>query len=104
MPAASNQALILGYSMGGFIGLRLLAAHPERVIRLAIAGVGANYLKDRITSPAARAALADALLVEDKERHHRSARQNVSRLRRSARQGPHRARRLHARDVAASSA
>jgi len=61
-----RQALILGYSMGGFIGLRLLAAHPERVIRLAVAGVGANYLKDDITSPAARAALADALLVDDK--------------------------------------
>jgi pimeloyl-ACP methyl ester carboxylesterase len=61
-----NQALILGYSMGGFIGLRLLAAHPERVTRLAIAGVGANYLKDGITSPAARSVLADALLVEDK--------------------------------------
>jgi pimeloyl-ACP methyl ester carboxylesterase len=61
-----GQARILGYSMGGFISLRLLAAHPDRVIKLAIAGVGANYLKDGITSPAARAALADALLVEDK--------------------------------------
>ncbi|HEX4028019.1 MAG TPA: alpha/beta fold hydrolase [Rhizomicrobium sp.] len=61
------RALILGYSMGGFIGLRLLAAHPDRVIRLAIAGVGANYLKDGITSPAARSALADALLVADKD-------------------------------------
>jgi len=61
-----TRALILGYSMGGFIGLRLLAAHPERVIKLAIAGVGANYLADRITSPEARSALADALLVEDK--------------------------------------
>jgi pimeloyl-ACP methyl ester carboxylesterase len=61
-----NQVLILGYSMGGFIGLRLLAAHPERVTRLVVAGVGANYLKDGITSPEARSALADALLVEDK--------------------------------------
>src|SRR5476651_1359552 len=52
-------ALVLGYSMGGFIGLRLLAAHPERVIKLAIAGVGENYLQDRITAPAARAALAE---------------------------------------------
>ena len=62
-----NQALILGYSMGGFIGLRLLAAHPERVTRLAVAGVGANYLKDAITSPAARSVLADALLTQDKD-------------------------------------
>ena len=45
----------------------MLAAHPDRVIKLAIAGVGANYLKDGITSPAARSALADALLVEDKD-------------------------------------
>jgi pimeloyl-ACP methyl ester carboxylesterase len=61
------RALVLGYSMGGFIGLRLLAAHPDRVIKLAIAGVGANYLKGGITSPAARATLADALLVADKD-------------------------------------
>jgi len=61
-----GQALILGYSMGGFIGLRLLAAHPDRVNKLAIAGVGANYLKGGITTAAARSVLADALLVEDK--------------------------------------
>lgn len=62
-----HQALILGYSMGGFIGLRLLAAWPERVIKLALGGVGASYLEDRITAPAARAALADALVTPDKE-------------------------------------
>src|SRR5471032_3586124 len=61
-----SSALVLGYSMGGFIGLRLLAAHPGRVIKLAIAGVGETYLQDRITSPEARAALADALLTDDK--------------------------------------
>jgi pimeloyl-ACP methyl ester carboxylesterase len=61
------DALVLGYSMGGFIGLRLLAAHPERVRKLAIAGVGETYLEDRITSPQARAALADALLTQDKD-------------------------------------
>ncbi|HKY19166.1 MAG TPA: alpha/beta hydrolase [Rhizomicrobium sp.] len=61
------QARILGYSMGGFIGLRLLAAHPERVVKLAIAGVGETYLQDRITAPQARAALADALLTADKD-------------------------------------
>lgn len=60
------RPLVLGYSMGGFIGLRLLAAYPDRVDRLAIAGVGANYLKGAITSPAARMALADALLTDDK--------------------------------------
>src|ERR1700684_2812264 len=51
-----SSALILGYSMGGFIGLRLLAAHPERVIKLAVSGMGESYLKNSITSPAARAA------------------------------------------------
>ncbi len=61
------HALVLGYSMGGFIGLRLLAAHPDRVVKLALGGVGANYLKGGITSPAARAMLAEALLVEDKD-------------------------------------
>jgi pimeloyl-ACP methyl ester carboxylesterase len=61
------DALILGYSMGGFIGLRLLAAHPGRVRKLAIAGVGETYLEDRITAPAARATLADALLTPDKD-------------------------------------
>jgi pimeloyl-ACP methyl ester carboxylesterase len=61
------EALILGYSMGGFIGLRLLAAHPERVRKLAIAGVGETYLQDRITAPGARSLLADALLTPDKD-------------------------------------
>lgn len=61
------QALILGYSMGGFIGLRLLASHPERVGKLAIAGVGETYLQDRITAPGARSVLADALLTPDKD-------------------------------------
>jgi pimeloyl-ACP methyl ester carboxylesterase len=62
-----SAALICGYSMGGFIGLRLLAAHPERVIKLALAGVGETYLRDDITSPQARAALADALTTQDKD-------------------------------------
>jgi pimeloyl-ACP methyl ester carboxylesterase len=62
-----GHALILGYSMGGFIGLRLLAAHPDRVTKLAIAGVGANYLNGGITAPPARSVLADALLEEDKD-------------------------------------
>ena len=62
-----SSALVLGYSMGGFIGLRLLAFFPQRVVKLAIAGVGETYLEDRITSPAARAVLADALLTPDKD-------------------------------------
>jgi pimeloyl-ACP methyl ester carboxylesterase len=60
-----TQPFVLGYSMGGFIGLRLLAAHPERVARLAIGGVGEHYLENRLSTPQARAALADALLHDD---------------------------------------
>lgn len=62
-----ERAFVCGYSMGGFIGLRLLAAHPGRVEKMAIAGVGENYLKESISSPLARAALADALLTNDKD-------------------------------------
>jgi pimeloyl-ACP methyl ester carboxylesterase len=65
--AGMEAALLCGYSMGGFIGLRLLASHPERIRKLAIAGVGENYLQESITSPQARTALADALLTEDKD-------------------------------------
>jgi pimeloyl-ACP methyl ester carboxylesterase len=66
MDAAGLDApFVCGYSMGGFIGLRLLAAHPDRVARLAVCGVGETYLQDRITSPEARAVLADALLTSD---------------------------------------
>ena len=65
--AGLGQALVCGYSMGGFIGLRLLDTHPERITRLALAGVGAHYLEDRITAPQARATLADALLTDDKD-------------------------------------
>lgn len=61
------SALVCGYSMGGFIGLRLLARHADRVAKLAVCGVGENYLKDSVTSPTARMALADALLTEDKD-------------------------------------
>jgi pimeloyl-ACP methyl ester carboxylesterase len=65
--AGLTDPFVLGYSMGGFIGLRLLAAHPERVRRLAIAGVGETYLEDAITAPQARSVLADALLTDDKD-------------------------------------
>jgi pimeloyl-ACP methyl ester carboxylesterase len=60
-------ALVLGYSMGGFIGLRLLASYPDRVLKLAIAGVGEHYLEGGVTAPQVRSRLADALLAERKE-------------------------------------
>jgi pimeloyl-ACP methyl ester carboxylesterase len=64
--AGVGQALLCGYSMGGFIGLRLAAAHPGRVVKLALAGVGAHYLHGpRISDPEARDSLAEALEMDD---------------------------------------
>jgi len=55
-----------GYSMGGFIGLRFTAAHPRRVTRLALCGVGEYYLRGpRISDPGARDTLAEALETDD---------------------------------------
>jgi pimeloyl-ACP methyl ester carboxylesterase len=66
--AGLGRAFVLGYSMGGFIGLRLAAAHSDRVVKLAVAGVGSHYLDDlRIDAPDSRARLADALLAPDKD-------------------------------------
>jgi pimeloyl-ACP methyl ester carboxylesterase len=66
MDATGLQSVFLaGYSMGGFIGLRLAAAQPARISRLALAGVGEFYLRGpRIQG--SRSTLADALLTDDK--------------------------------------
>lgn len=65
--AGLSAGLVIGYSMGGFIGLRLANAFPASVLRLAIAGVGEYYLADHIGSPGRRALLADALLNPQKQ-------------------------------------
>jgi len=39
------QADVMGYSMGGFILLRLLAEQPQRLGKVIIAGVGENYYR-----------------------------------------------------------
>ncbi len=63
--AGLSTAALVGYSMGGFIGLRLAAAHPARVSCMALGGVGEFYLRGpRIQG--SRSTLADALLTEDK--------------------------------------
>jgi pimeloyl-ACP methyl ester carboxylesterase len=65
--AGLESAPVVGYSMGGFLALRLAAAHPARVTRLALCGVGEFYLRGpRIADDVSRGSLADALLVEDK--------------------------------------
>jgi len=65
--AGLTTAPVVGYSMGGFIGLRLAAAHPARVSKLALGGVGEFYLRGpRIANPEAHNTLAEALLTDDK--------------------------------------
>lgn len=64
--AGIAAACYCGYSMGGFIGLRFTAAHPQRVTKLALAGVGEHYLHGpRISDPGSRDLLAEALEMED---------------------------------------
>ena len=64
--AGLGPVLLCGYSMGGFISLRLTAAHPERVAKLALAGVGEYYLHGpRISDPNSRDLLAEALEMDD---------------------------------------
>ena len=58
---------LIGYSMGGFIGLRVLARFGARIASLSLGGVGAHYLTGpRISSEGSRAALSAALLTDDK--------------------------------------
>ena len=65
--AGIAAAPYVGYSMGGLIGLRFLAHFPDRVSRLALGGVGENYLTGpRVSDPERRNLIADALLTEDK--------------------------------------
>lgn len=64
-------AFVMGYSMGGFIAIQLLANHPERVTKLIVGGVGGTYLdtpddsRDRVADPKVRAQIADAMLTDD---------------------------------------
>ncbi len=51
---------VFGYSMGGFVTLRLLAGDPDRVRRAVVGGIGETYLTgSRIDG------VAEALLAED---------------------------------------
>ena len=57
---------VVGYSMGGHIALRAAAAHPARMRRLVLAGVGERYFAGGVSSEGSRSRLADALLTDDK--------------------------------------
>lgn len=56
---------VMGYSMGGMIGIHFLLRHPERVDRIVIGGVGETYLRDRSSDPRI-AETAAALETDDK--------------------------------------
>lgn len=65
-----GEAVLMGYSMGGYISMSLLLRHPERFSKVIIAGVGASYLdvhaaNEGTNDPKRRAAIADALVVDD---------------------------------------
>ena len=65
--AGVTAAPVVGYSMGGFLVLRLAAHHPGRADRIALGGVGEYYLRGpRIADDASHVSLADALLAPDK--------------------------------------
>ena len=61
--ADAARAFVMGYSMGGYISMHLLLAHPELVKKLVVGGVGATYLEGQFGS---RDVIADALLAPDK--------------------------------------
>lgn len=56
---------VMGYSMGGMLGVHFLLRHPARIRKLVIGGVGEYYLHDRSADPRI-AETAAALEVEDK--------------------------------------
>lgn len=56
---------IIGYSMGGHLGLIVLMAHPGALHRLIVGGVGETYLRGAFRS---RFAIADALVEPDASR------------------------------------
>ncbi|HEY2445574.1 MAG TPA: alpha/beta hydrolase [Rhizomicrobium sp.] len=56
---------LIGYSMGGHLGLIVMMEHPGRLRRLVVGGVGETYLHGGFRS---RFAIADALLEPDSAR------------------------------------
>jgi pimeloyl-ACP methyl ester carboxylesterase len=60
--AGVASAHLIGYSMGGHLGIQALMEHPEIIRKLVIAGVGAKYFQP---DAATRQGIADALLTND---------------------------------------
>ena len=63
--AGAAHAHVIGYSMGGHLGLELLMTSPAVLRRLVVAGVGETYLRNPFGH---RFAVADALLQSDADR------------------------------------
>jgi pimeloyl-ACP methyl ester carboxylesterase len=68
--AGLSEALLMGYSMGGYIAMSLLMMRPECFPKVVIAGVGASYLDIKaaagaVADPGRRAVIADALETAD---------------------------------------
>jgi pimeloyl-ACP methyl ester carboxylesterase len=68
-----SRAFLMGYSMGGFISMHVLLAHPELLRKVVIGGVGASYLDraaaaDAVSDPERRNVIADALVESDKSK------------------------------------
>jgi len=57
-----GEADVMGYSMGGHLGLQILMEHLQVLRRLVVAGVGETYLRNPFEQ---RFAIADALLEPD---------------------------------------
>ena len=60
--AGVEAASVVGYSMGGHIGIALLMRHPAIVRKLVVAGVGERYLRGQFE---ARFKIAEAILEDD---------------------------------------
>jgi pimeloyl-ACP methyl ester carboxylesterase len=69
--AGIGRAIVMGYSMGGFIAIHLAADHPDRVSKLVVGGVGESYidppdqLRDRVADPRVRADIVAALTTDE---------------------------------------
>ncbi len=60
--ADAGGAFLMGYSMGGFIGMHVLMDHPVLLQKVVIAGVGSSYFGRAFGS---REDIADALVTPD---------------------------------------
>lgn len=63
--AGVEDSAIIGYSMGGHIGIELLLNEPQVVRKLAVAGVGERYLRGQFEM---RFEIAKAILEPDPDR------------------------------------